>query len=44
MRAVVQREYGSADLLRIEQIDRPRVAEDEVLLQVHAVGLDRVGT
>jgi NADPH:quinone reductase-like Zn-dependent oxidoreductase len=41
MRAVLQRAYGSADLLRIEQIDRPQVAEDEVLLQVHAAGLDR---
>jgi NADPH:quinone reductase-like Zn-dependent oxidoreductase len=41
MRAVVQHEYGSADVLHIEQIDRPQVAEDEVLLQVHAAGLDR---
>ena len=41
MRAVVQREYGSADVLRIERIVPPQVAKDEVLLQVHAAGLDR---
>ena len=41
MRAVIQHEYGSADVLHIDQIDRPRVGEDEVLLQVHAAGLDR---
>jgi NADPH:quinone reductase-like Zn-dependent oxidoreductase len=41
MRAVVQHEYGSADVLHIEQIDRPQLAEDAVLLQVHAAGLDR---
>ncbi len=41
MRAVVQHAYGSADVLRLEPVDRPQVTEDEVLLQVHAAGLDR---
>lgn len=41
MRAVVQRAYGSADVLRIERVGRPQMAADEVLLQVHAAGLDR---
>lgn len=41
MRAVVQESYGTADVLRVEQIDRPAPAPDEVLVRVHAAGLDR---
>jgi NADPH:quinone reductase-like Zn-dependent oxidoreductase len=41
MRAVVQDKYGTADVLRLEQIDRPRAASDEVLVRVHAAGVDR---
>jgi NADPH:quinone reductase-like Zn-dependent oxidoreductase len=41
MQAIVQAEYGSADVLRLEEIDRPTIAEDEVLVRVHAAGLDR---
>jgi NADPH:quinone reductase-like Zn-dependent oxidoreductase len=41
MRAVVQDVYGSADVLRSARIARPTVADDEVLLQVKAAGLDR---
>jgi NADPH:quinone reductase-like Zn-dependent oxidoreductase len=41
MRAIVQRAYGSADVLHIEEIDQPTPAPDEVLLQVMAAGLDR---
>jgi NADPH:quinone reductase-like Zn-dependent oxidoreductase len=42
MRAVVQDEYGEAeDVLRIEEIDRPEPAADEVLLRVRAAGVDR---
>jgi NADPH:quinone reductase-like Zn-dependent oxidoreductase len=41
MRAVVQDSYGSADVLRSERIDRPEIADNEVLLRVHAAGLDR---
>jgi len=41
MRAIVQDSYGSAEVLRSAQIDRPRIAEHEVLLRVHAAGLDR---
>ena len=39
--AVVQHRYGSADVLRIERIAQPEIAGDEVLLHVHAAGLDR---
>jgi len=41
MQAIVQTEYGSADVLHIEEIDRPTIADDEVLVRVHAAGLDR---
>lgn len=41
MRAVVQREYGSADTLRFGEIDLPVMEKGEVLLRVHAAGLDR---
>ena len=41
MRAIVQDSYGSADVLQSEQIDPPRITDHEVLLRVHAAGLDR---
>lgn len=41
MRAVVQDTYGGADTLRVERIARPAVGPDEVLVRVHAAGLDR---
>ena len=41
MRAVVQDTYGTADVLRLAQIDRPEVAANEVLVSVLAAGLDR---
>jgi NADPH:quinone reductase-like Zn-dependent oxidoreductase len=41
MQAIVQTEYGSADVLRVEEIDRPAIGDGEVLVRVHAAGLDR---
>jgi NADPH:quinone reductase-like Zn-dependent oxidoreductase len=41
MQAVVQDEYGTADVLRVAEIDRPSIAADEVLIRVRAAGLDR---
>jgi NADPH:quinone reductase-like Zn-dependent oxidoreductase len=41
MRAIVQDTYGSADVLRLARVARPQIAEDEVLVQVRAAGLDR---
>jgi NADPH:quinone reductase-like Zn-dependent oxidoreductase len=41
MRAVVQDRYGTADVLRHELIPVPTAAEGEVLVHVHAAGLDR---
>jgi NADPH:quinone reductase-like Zn-dependent oxidoreductase len=39
MQAIVQNRYGSADVLKLEEIDRPRVGDDEVLVRVHAAGV-----
>jgi NADPH:quinone reductase-like Zn-dependent oxidoreductase len=41
MKAIVQDVYGEADVLRLEEIDRPKPGADEVLLRVHAAGVDR---
>jgi NADPH:quinone reductase-like Zn-dependent oxidoreductase len=41
MRAIVQDTYGSTEVLRLDRIPRPRIADDEVLVQVRAAGLDR---
>jgi NADPH:quinone reductase-like Zn-dependent oxidoreductase len=41
MQAVVRYEYGSADVLEVRTVDRPHVAADEVLIEVHAAGVDR---
>jgi NADPH:quinone reductase-like Zn-dependent oxidoreductase len=41
MRAIVQDGYGSAAVLRLARIARPEVGGHDVLLRVHAAGLDR---
>jgi len=41
MRAIVQDTYGDADVWRAAQIAQPEIAEREVLVKVHAAGLDR---
>jgi len=43
MQAVVQRRYGTApeDVLRLEQIARPAIKADEVLIRVRAASVDR---
>jgi NADPH:quinone reductase-like Zn-dependent oxidoreductase len=41
MRAIVQEGYGTADVFRHRHIPVPAIAEDEVLVRVHAAGLDR---
>jgi NADPH:quinone reductase-like Zn-dependent oxidoreductase len=41
MQAIVHDEYGSADVLHVAEIDRPPIGADEVLIRVHAAGLDR---
>jgi NADPH:quinone reductase-like Zn-dependent oxidoreductase len=43
MAAIVQNEYGSApeDVLRVEEIDRPTITAEEVLVRVRAASVDR---
>jgi NADPH:quinone reductase-like Zn-dependent oxidoreductase len=41
MKAIVQDEYGTADVLELRDIDKPKVEDDEVLVRVHAAGVDR---
>jgi NADPH:quinone reductase-like Zn-dependent oxidoreductase len=41
MRAIVQDRYGSSDTWQLTDIGRPEINDHEVLLRVHAAGLDR---
>jgi NADPH:quinone reductase-like Zn-dependent oxidoreductase len=41
MQAVVQHRYGSANVLQLADLPQPEITDDEVLLRVHAAGLDR---
>lgn len=41
MKAIVQDTYGSADVLELRDVDQPQAADDEVLVRVHAAGVDR---
>ena len=41
MRAIVHDKYGSADGLELRDLDRPEVGDGEVLVRVHAAGVDR---
>jgi NADPH:quinone reductase-like Zn-dependent oxidoreductase len=40
MKAIVQYEYGSSDLLELKDIDKPEITDDEVLVHVHAAGVN----
>jgi NADPH:quinone reductase-like Zn-dependent oxidoreductase len=39
MQAIVQDKYGSADVLRPQEISPPEIADDEVLVRVHAASI-----
>jgi NADPH:quinone reductase-like Zn-dependent oxidoreductase len=41
MKAIVHDTYGLADVLELRDIDKPQIADDEVLVRVHAAGVDR---
>jgi NADPH:quinone reductase-like Zn-dependent oxidoreductase len=41
MQAIVQDRYGGLEVLELRDIDRPVPKDDEVLVRVHAAGLDR---
>jgi NADPH:quinone reductase-like Zn-dependent oxidoreductase len=40
MKAIVQNDYGSPDVLELKEIDKPVVKENEVLVSVHAAALN----
>jgi NADPH:quinone reductase-like Zn-dependent oxidoreductase len=40
MKAIVQRAYGNADVLKLEEIDRPVVGDDDVLIRVRAAAVN----
>lgn len=40
MRAIVHDEYGFPDVLRIDEVDKPRAGDDEVLVRVHAASVN----
>ena len=40
MKAIIQDRYGSADVLRLEEIDRPVVGDDDVLVRVRAASVN----
>lgn len=41
MQAIVQERFGSADVLQLQMIERPSISDAEVLIEVHAAGVDR---
>jgi len=41
MRAAVRHRYGPADLVGLEEMAKPAIGEREVLVRVHAAGVDR---
>ena len=40
MKAIVQDRYGSPDVLELREIDRPTPGDDQLLVRVHAAGVD----
>jgi NADPH:quinone reductase-like Zn-dependent oxidoreductase len=40
VKAITQDRYGSTDVLRLRDVDRPSTGDDEVLVQVRAAGVD----
>lgn len=41
VKAIVQDRYGSTDALALREIERPEVGDGDVLVRVHAAGLDQ---
>jgi NADPH:quinone reductase-like Zn-dependent oxidoreductase len=41
MKAIIQDAYGSPNVLQLMDIDKPAVGDDDVLVRVHAAGVDQ---
>ena len=39
MKAIIQDRYGSTEVLETRDIDKPEIADDEVLVRVHAASI-----
>lgn len=44
MNAIISTAYGSADVLKLQQVDRPVPEQDEVLIKVHATTVTNAHT
>src|SRR5437763_10292447 len=40
MKAIVRSQYGSPDVLRLQDIDRPEPGDDEIMVRVHAASVN----
>lgn len=40
MKAIVQDKYGSADVLELSDVEKPQPGDDDLLIRVHAAGVD----
>ena len=39
MKAIVQQTYGTPDVLKLQEVDKPEIGDDDVLVRVHAAGV-----
>jgi NADPH:quinone reductase-like Zn-dependent oxidoreductase len=39
MKAIMQDQYGSPDVLELQEVDKPKIGDDDVLVRVHAAGV-----
>lgn len=44
MKAVIYNKYGSPDVLQIQEIDRPSITDNEVLVRVHSASIQQTDT
>jgi len=42
MKAIVYQKYGSPDVLKFEEIQKPTPRDDKVLIKVHAASVNRI--
>ena len=40
MKAIVHHRYGSSDVLELQEVDKPSVKDDQVLIRVHAASVN----